>query len=66
MGTYITVIPGLLKLRHTRAGWRVSVGPRILREHFGAGGRGVSTGAGPFSYYAPVRVRKAGRTARRR
>ena len=42
-------------LRRTRRGWRVSIGPRWLRLHIGAGGDGVSTGAGPFSYYKPLR-----------
>jgi hypothetical protein len=53
MGTYITIVPGLVKVR-----------PRILRRHSGAGGSGWSTGWGPFSYYRPVR--RTSRTARRR
>ena len=40
-------------------GFRVGVGPRILRMHVGTRGVGVSSGAGPFSAYA-------GATARRR
>lgn len=58
MSTYITLIPGLLKVRHTKAGWRVAVGPRLARYHVGAGSRGVSTGAGPFTKYQPIRRRR--------
>lgn len=50
MGFYIRLAPGL-KLRLTKRGARWAVGPRAARLHFGAGGTGVSTGAGPFSYY---------------
>ncbi len=64
MGTYITIVPGLVRARHTKRGWRLSVGPRILRRHFGAGGSGWSTGWGPFSHYRPVR--KTARPVRRR
>jgi len=58
MSTYITIVPGLVKVRHTSRGWRVAAGPRFLRFHFGAGGEGVSTGAGPFTKYQPVRRRR--------
>ena len=58
MGTYITIVPGLVKVRHTRAGWRVAIGPRFARFHFGAGGRGVSYRAGPFTKYQPLRRRR--------
>jgi hypothetical protein len=61
VGTYIR-LPGV-RLRHTRRGWRAGIGPRIFRQWFGAGGRGVSTGAGPFSHYRPI---KSKQTARRR
>lgn len=54
MGFYFRVAPGV-KIRATKRGLRTSVGPRAARVHFGAGGTGVSTGAGPFTYYAPVR-----------
>lgn len=53
MGFYFRVAPGV-KIRATSRGLRASVGPRAARVHFGAGGAGVSTGAGPFTYYAPV------------
>lgn len=34
-----------------------SLGPRIARWHVGAGGPGVSTGAGPVSLYRGLRCR---------
>jgi hypothetical protein len=37
--------------RLTKRGVRVRVGPRIARLHVGAGGTGISTGAGPFTAY---------------
>lgn len=58
MSTYITlrIIPGLLVLRHTGRGWRAGIGPRWARLWLGADGSGgVSTGAGPVTYYRPVR-----------
>jgi len=58
MGTYITVVPSLVKVRHTSRGWRLAVGPRWLRLHVGAGGPGVSTGAGPVSWYRPLRRKR--------
>jgi hypothetical protein len=48
MGFYFKVAPGV-KIRATKRGLRASVGPRAARVHFGAGGTGVSTGAGPVS-----------------
>lgn len=67
MGFYFRVAPGV-KVRATSRGLRASVGPRAARVHFGAGGTGVSTGAGPFTYYAPVHGSKqrtsTGRTTR--
>ncbi|MGH3197478.1 MAG: hypothetical protein ACRDOH_35600 [Streptosporangiaceae bacterium] len=57
MGIYIR--PGrLLKIRGTRRGVRVGVGPRWLRLWSGAGGAGVSTGAGPVSAYRGLRRRR--------
>ncbi len=53
MGFYFRVAPGV-KIRATKRGLRTSVGPRAARVHFGAGGTGISTGAGPFTYYAPL------------
>ncbi|MBU6244791.1 MAG: hypothetical protein KGP12_06205 [Actinomycetales bacterium] len=55
MGFYVRVAPGL-KLRLTSRGLRASIGPRAARLHVGAGGPGVSTGAGPVSYYHPLRT----------
>ena len=45
-------------LRTRRGRVRLSVGPRLFRWHFGAGGDGISTGAGPVSYYKPLRRRR--------
>jgi hypothetical protein len=53
MGFYFKIAPGV-KVRATRRGLRASVGPRAARVHFGAGGTGVSTGAGPVSLYHAV------------
>jgi hypothetical protein len=58
MGIYIRP-SRLLKFRITRRGVRTAIGPRWLRYHFGPGGKGVSTGAGPFTYYRPIRRRRA-------
>jgi hypothetical protein len=55
VGFYIRVAPGL-RLRLTSRGVRASIGPRISRLHFGAGGPGISTGAGPISYYQPLDI----------
>lgn len=38
-------------LRFTKRGVRVRIGPRAARLHVGAGGAGISTGAGPFTAY---------------
>jgi hypothetical protein len=53
MGLYIG--PRWLGIRITKRGVRASVGPRVARLHTGAG---ISTGAGPVSYYQPIRGRK--------
>src|SRR5258708_35018758 len=53
MGFYFKLAPGV-KIGATRRGLRASVGPRAARVHFGAGGTGVSTGAGPVSLYHSV------------
>ena len=53
MGTYIG------PLRFTRRGIRARIGPRLLRLHVGAGGAGISTGAGPVTYYRPLRRRRS-------
>lgn len=50
MGFYFRPLPWV-KLRRTRRGWRAGIGPRWLRRWYGTGGRGTSTGWGPFSYY---------------
>ena len=55
MGIYIKNFPGV-RVRIGRRRW--SVGPRLSRYHTGAGGRGVSTGAGPVSWYRPLRSRR--------
>jgi len=45
----------LLKVRLTRRGARFWIGLRWLRLHVGLGGPGVSTGAGPVTWYRPLR-----------
>lgn len=45
-------------LRFTRRGVRARIGPRLFRLHIGAGGPGISTGAGPFTYYKSLRRRQ--------
>ena len=47
-----------LKLRISRRGVRAGVGPRWLRLWSGAGGNGISTGAGPLTYYRSLRKRR--------
>lgn len=56
MSLYIR-LPGV-KIRISKRGVRAGVGPRWLRGWFGVGGEGVSTGAGPVSYYKPLGKRK--------
>lgn len=50
MGLYFKVAPGV-RIRLTGRGVRASIGPRVARVHIGAGGPGVSTGAGAVSLY---------------
>jgi hypothetical protein len=57
MSIFLRLLPGV-KVRLTRRGVRWGLGPRAARLHFGAGGTGVSTGAGPFSWYRPLRRRR--------
>ncbi|HEX2317401.1 MAG TPA: hypothetical protein VHJ18_00295 [Streptosporangiaceae bacterium] len=38
--------------------------PRLFRFHIGAGGSGISTGAGPVSYYKPISGGAGGETSR--
>lgn len=53
---------GWVKITHTRrGGWRLALGPRILRRWYGRGGGGWSTGAGPFSRYFPAERRARGK-----
>lgn len=61
MGFYFRLAPGV-RLRVTSRGVRTSVGPRLARLHFGAGGTGISTGAGPVSYYAGFSHRRPSAT----
>jgi hypothetical protein len=56
MGIYIRP-SRFLKVRVTRRGVRWAIGPRAARLHLGAGGLGVSTGAGPASAYRGLRRR---------
>ena len=50
MGFYVKLAPGV-RVRASSRGVRTSLGPRIARLHVGAGRPGISTGAGPVSYY---------------
>jgi len=47
--------------RVTKRGVRVRLGPRAARLHVGAGGPGVSTGWGPFTFYKSLRRRRTNR-----
>jgi hypothetical protein len=47
-----------LKIRVSKRGTRVGIGPRWLRVWTGAGGDGISTGAGPVTWYRPLRRRR--------
>lgn len=49
----VRVAPGLRLSASTR-GVRAHVGPRSARLHVGGGGTGVSTGAGPVTFYQSV------------
>ena len=60
MGIYIRLAPGV-KVRLGRRGTRWSLGPPAARLHVGAGPAGVSTEAGPVTFY-----RRLGRRRRRR
>lgn len=53
MGFSVRIAPGI-RVRATSRGIRTSIGPRAARVHIGAGRTGISTGAGPFSYYTSV------------
>jgi len=58
MSVYLRLAPGV-KVRIGRRGTRWSLGPRAARLHTGGGYRaGVSTGAGPFTWYRPLRRRR--------
>ena len=57
MGIYVRIAPGV-KVRITRRGVRWAIGPRAARLRVGSGGTGVSTGAGPVSWYRPLRRRR--------
>ncbi len=57
VGIYLRLLPGV-RVRLTRRGRRWSIGPRAARVHFGAGSTGVSTGAGPFTWYRGLRRRR--------
>jgi hypothetical protein len=60
VGVYFRIAPGL-KLRASKSGLRVGLGPRAGRVWFGAGGTGVSTGAGPVSFYKSLGRSSGGR-----
>ena len=52
-GVGFRVAPGL-RLRATRRGPRVSIGPRIARMHLGGGQPAVSAGRGPFTVWSTL------------
>lgn len=56
MGFYFKIAPGV-RIRASKGGMRVGIGPRAARVHVGGYRTGVSTGAGPFTLY-----RNAGRS----
>jgi hypothetical protein len=49
--------PGI-RIRWSRRGVRVGIGPRFARVHVGSGRPGISTGAGPVTLYRSTRRRK--------
>ncbi|GAB93144.1 DUF4236 domain-containing protein [Gordonia rhizosphera] len=49
----VRLAPGL-RISASRRGLRAHVGPRGARLHVGGGRTGVSTGAGPFTYYTSL------------
>jgi hypothetical protein len=49
----VRLAPGV-RVSASSRGLRAHVGPRGSRLHVGGGRTGVSTGAGPFTYYTPV------------
>jgi hypothetical protein len=58
MSVFLRLAPGV-KIRLGRRGVRWGLGPRWLRFHTGGGGgSGVSTGAGPVTFYEPLRRRR--------
>ncbi len=52
-GVGFRVSPGL-RLRATRRGPRISIGPRIARVHVGGGRTAVSAGRGPFTVWSTL------------
>lgn len=65
MGFYVRPLPfvkvRITKRRGQKPRVRVGVGPRWLRVWTGAGGEGVSTGAGQFTIYKRLGSRKGRR-----
>jgi hypothetical protein len=53
MGFSFKVAPGV-RIRASSRGIRTSVGPRAARVHFGSGRPGISSGAGPVSFYTSL------------
>lgn len=54
MGFSFKIAPGV-RIRPTKRGIRTSFGPRVARLHIGGGTRaGVSTGAGPVTFYTSL------------
>jgi len=63
MSVYIRLAPAV-KVRVSKRGLRWAIGPRAARVHVGAGGPGVSTGAGRWTWYKPLRRRGRRRRSR--
>ncbi len=63
MAIYLRILPSV-KVRIGRRGRRWLLGERLFRYHTGAGGKGVSTGVGPFSLYKPLSRRRRSRGRR--
>ena len=57
MGIYVKIALGV-RVRLSRRGLRRAPDRALARLHFRAGGRDVSAGAGPFTWYRPLRRRR--------
>jgi hypothetical protein len=62
MGLYLRLLPGV-KVRVTRRGVRLGLGPRVPVCEPVRAARGSAQAGGPFSVYRPLRGRRAGERA---